>query len=469
MIFSSLIFPVFFALVIGAMLLSQNSGYRKTILLVASYVFYGWWDIRFLALIWLTTSLDYFLGGRIFRTTDSRLRKRYLGFSLCLNLGILGIFKYFNFFIESANRLLTPLGWGVSTLEIILPVGISFFTFQSMSYSIDIYRDKLKPADSFRDFALFIAFFPQLVAGPIVRAKEFLPQLRNPVRFTPANFSNGIVIFLSGLIKKALIADRLAIYVDSVYGASDTYHAATLWLALIAYSLQIFCDFSGYSEMAIGLALCLGFRLPKNFNIPYSATSIRDFWHRWHISLSAWLRDYLYISLGGNRKGRGRTYVNLMTTMVLGGLWHGASWNFVLWGFLHGGALAINRYWENAKLGWPSGWIGQFLGWIITMTIVGFGWLLFRIPTLSEGLTIANRMLFDHGPGIEWIYAPLLILLPMVFVAHAVGRYRETHSLSPYPPLDLTTFKGQLIVAVLLLGVLLYSPIGSSPFIYFQF
>ena len=450
---------------------SKNPAYRKNVLLIASYVFYGWWDVRFLALILITTTIDYWIGKRISITPDSPQRRRYLIGSLCLNLGILGFFKYFNFFIDSANLLAASLNlnWNLSTLNIILPVGISFFTFQSMSYSIDIYRRKLQPADSFRDFALFIAFFPQLVAGPIVRAKEFLPQLKVPIRLNPENFSIGFQIFLCGLIKKALIADRLAIYVDKVYATPEIYSAGTLWLALISYAIQIFCDFAGYSEMAIGLALCLGFKLPQNFNLPYTATSIQDFWRRWHMSLSTWLRDYLYISLGGNRLGSGRTYVNLMITMVLGGLWHGASWNFAIWGGLHGGALAINRAWSNMNLGWPPGNLGRMLGWLMTMLVVGFGWLIFRISSLDVGLEIAERMVFGPVVGISWYYAPLLIFLPIIIVAHVLGRLRERRGLSPMPIFDLTSFTGLFAVALIILGVLLYSPIGASPFIYFQF
>ncbi|MFV1995744.1 MAG: MBOAT family protein [Verrucomicrobiales bacterium] len=465
--FNSFEFPVFFGLVLLALLLSRRQGWRKGVLLVASYSFYGWWDVRFLVLIWVSTLIDYFLGGRIAETTNQFRRKRLLAVSVVMNLGVLGFFKYCNFFIESANALLEPLGFHLGTLAIILPVGISFFTFQSMSYTIDIYRGRLQPAGSLLDFALFVAFFPQLVAGPIVRASDFLPQLKNPIRFRGTGLETGAQIFLFGLVKKVIIADRIAQFVDPVFADPLLFDSLTLWLASLGYTIQIFCDFSGYSDMAIGLALILGFRLPRNFNLPYLSSSIAEFWRRWHISLSSWLRDYLYIPLGGNRRGVGRTYINLVATMLLGGLWHGASWNFVLWGGLHGVALAGHRWLTSGSRSfwWPEGRAGAVAGWIVTMSIVVFGWILFRTDDIDAAISFTSRMISFSANGVAWYFSPLLMIFPLVIAAHAWGRNRE----GAYPLVNLRTFRGQFVFAFVLMALFFLAPTDSSPFIYFQF
>lgn len=341
MLFTQPLFFVFFALIFCTVWLIPSHNTRKLLLLVASYTFYAAWDWRFCSLIAISTVIDFLAGQQLGRASEILRRKAWLILSLTANLGILGFFKYYDFFIESGSGL---LGLDPSrTMNIVLPVGISFYTFQSMSYTIDIYRRQLKPVSGFTDFALYVSFFPQLVAGPIVRASHFLPQLSTKKSFSDIRFQVAFTLFLIGFIKKACISDNIALLIDPVFAAPDAFTAASLWIATVFYAVQIYCDFSGYTDMAIAIAALLGFQLQLNFRFPYFASNIAEFWQRWHISLSTWLRDYLYIPLGGNRGGSIKTYRNLMITMLLGGLWHGAAWNFVIWGGLHGGALAVHR------------------------------------------------------------------------------------------------------------------------------
>lgn len=354
LLFNSAGFFVLFLLFYGGyQLLLRRTTARLLYTLAFSLYFYykssGW----FVGLLLLSTLIDYSLGHLIWRTRHRIWRRVFLWLSLGANLGLLGYFKYANFFIDTANAVLAT-GW--KPMDIFLPVGISFFTFQTMSYSIDVYRGHLRPVtagvrtfggffNSLLDFGFYVSFFPQLVAGPIVRAAEFLPQIRRPAQLYNAEVGRAFLLIIGGLFKKAVISDFISVnFVDRVFASPSLYSGFENLMAVYGYAIQIYCDFSGYSDMAIGLALLLGFQLPENFRFPYRAESIQDFWRRWHISLSTWLRDYLYISLGGNRRGRLRTYLFLMITMLLGGLWHGASWVFIVWGGLHGIALAIDRY-----------------------------------------------------------------------------------------------------------------------------
>jgi alginate O-acetyltransferase complex protein AlgI len=344
MTFSSVSFFVFFAIVILAMLITKISIFsrqrtRHTILLIASYIFYGWWDWRFCFLMLVLTTVAYISAVQITKRLKNKL---YIIVGVVVPLAILGIFKYFNFFISSFTQLFSI--HSIGSLNIILPVGISFYTFQSLSYTIDVYRKKIGVENDFIKLALYIAFFPQLVAGPIVRASDFLPQLNEERNITLNNFRTGIQIFVFGLFKKIVLADWLSVFVDDVFRAPNAFHALSLILAVIAYSMQIYFDFSGYSDMAVGCAKCLGYDFIRNFNVPYISRNITEFWRRWHISLSSWLKEYLYIPLGGNRKGNTRTYINNMLTMLLGGLWHGANWTFLAWGGAHGIALCLKKF-----------------------------------------------------------------------------------------------------------------------------
>ena len=338
MIFSSWPFLAFFLCVFCTYWALPTRRARHVFLFLASCYFYMAWNMWLVALMLFMAFWDYALARMIDTTSQQTRRKLYLTLSISGNLAVLAIFKYADFFILSFRDLLDAIGLSTSlhSLHIILPIGISFYTFQTMSYTIDVYRRVIKPTRSFIDFSMYVIFFPQLVAGPIVRAKDFLPQLASKKHFDKATFTAGLGLFLLGLTKKLFIADQLAPIVDRVFADPTQYATADLWLGMFAYGAQIFCDFSGYSDMAIATAGMLGFKLPQNFASPYLARNITDFWRRWHISLSTWLRDYLYIPLGGSRDGRLRTYRNLMITMLLGGLWHGASWTFMIWGAIHG-------------------------------------------------------------------------------------------------------------------------------------
>ena len=349
MLFVEFRFFWFFLAVFAVYWSLRGNRNRKIWLLVCSYFFYACWNWKFLFLIMASSALDYFVGSMLARTDDARKRRGWLIMSLCANLGTIAFFKYYNFFVTSAAAALAWLGLPASlhTLNIVIPVGVSFYTFHSMSYTIDVYRRKLEPVRSLLDLACFIGFFPQMVAGPIVRASQFLPQLRSIRRFSDVDARGALVLFLTGFIKKACIADSVAPFVDRYFEAPWNFATASAWVAVLFYAIQIYCDFSGYTDMAIATAGLLGYQLPVNFRFPYFATNISDFWHRWHISLSSWLRDYLYIPLGGNRGPAWFVYRNIMITMLLGGLWHGGAWTFVIWGGLHGLALVVHRAWQQ--------------------------------------------------------------------------------------------------------------------------
>ncbi|PYK08293.1 MAG: hypothetical protein DME65_14265, partial [Verrucomicrobia bacterium] len=327
----------------------RSNSARKVWLLLCSYAFYAAWNWKFTFLVLGSTTVDYVVGQMLGRTEHPAWRRFWIATSVCVNLGVLAFFKYFNFFVSSASGFLAWLGLpaSVNTLNIILPVGISFYTFHSMSYTIDVYRGKQRPISNFVDLSLFVSFFPPLVAGPIVRAVYFLPQLVSTKKFSNVDVRGAVMLFLAGLIKKACIADGVAPTVDRYFAHPADFTATSAWIGVLFYAIQIYCDFSGYTDMAIAAARLLGYQLPNNFQFPYFARNVSDFWRRWHISLSSWLRDYLYIPLGGNRGSRGFVYRNVMITMLLGGLWHGAAWTFVIWGALHGTALLIHREWTR--------------------------------------------------------------------------------------------------------------------------
>lgn len=461
MIFSSVEFFVFLAVVLVGLALSSREESRRNVLLLASYIFYGWWDWRFCFLILGSSIIDFIAGQRIEDSRTPGYKRAWLVVSLVANLGVLGFFKYANFFLDSLRPL---VGSSLPHLDIILPVGISFFTFQTMSYSIDVYRGVLPATRNFRDFALFVSFFPQLVAGPIVRGREFLPQLGFVHPLEASNLRVGSQIFLKGFTKKVLFADTLAFYVDPVFADPSSYSSGTAWGAIVAYALQIYYDFSGYSDMAIGVGKMLGFELPVNFRHPYRSLDITEFWRRWHISLSGWLRDYLYIPLGGNRRGSGRTYLNLAITMLLGGLWHGASWNFVVWGGLHGAALAIHKLYASAR-GTGRGFIEAALSWTTTFVFVLVTWVFFRAPDFTTAWVFLRKMAFFDEHGIDWYYFQAMVVVVLSLGLHVAVVLRGDRELE----IDLRQPVSWGVVAVLLLVVLLYAPFGNSPFIYFQF
>ncbi len=467
MLFTQIEFFIFFGVVLASLLIVRPNGIRKRLLLVASYYFYAYWDWRFLSLILFSTFVDYFAALALGWTQQPRVRKLLLLVTLVSNLGVLGFFKYYNFFVESLQAVFGSLGFHSGTLRIILPIGISFYTFQALSYTIDVYRRRLEPCRDPFDFALFVAFFPQLVAGPIVRASEFLPQLKSSAPLSWYGAFLGFRQFTFGLFKKVFIADRLAVYVDYVFENAGAFDGLTSWCATLAYGLQIYCDFSGYSDMAIGTARVMGYHLPTNFRLPYLATSVTDFWRRWHISLSSWLRDYLYIPLGGNRKGPTRMYVNLLVTMLLGGLWHGASWTFVVWGALHGVALAVEKaLGRGFKVMAPSAtWrLPGAIGWLVTMVIVFTAWVFFRAASFEQAFLMLRQM-YGFSAGIAWYYPFALLAVPFVgavyvlMAAHVISLRRLAYD--------------RLVTPVVLFSmwwlILVFPVEGFKPFVYFQF
>lgn len=406
------------------------------------------------------------------QTKNGRNRKLLVILSLCVNLGLLCYFKYTNFFYE----MLAPL-WGGSftPLDIFLPVGISFFTFQSLSYTIDVYRGDLKPLHNLLDYAFYVSFFPQLVAGPIVRARDFIPQIRRPLFVTNEMFGQGVFFILSGLFKKAVISDYISInFVERIFENPSLYSGIENLFGVYGYALQIYCDFSGYSDMAIGLALLLGFRFPLNFNSPYKSDSVTEFWHRWHISLSTWLRDYLYISLGGNRKGKIRTYVNLILTMLLGGLWHGASWNFIVWGGLHGVALACHKFFRSL-LGrgknYHSTGLRKCLAVIVTFHFVCFCWIFFRNSTFEGSMSMISQIFSSFHPE---LFGQLISGYWKVFLLMAVGFALHLCPDSWQDFCSNAVVKMPFVIQALLLIAVIFIIIqvkssDIQPFIYFQF
>ena len=469
MIFSSPEFFTFFGCVLLFMWLARGQQTKKHFLLAASYFFYGYWDWRFTFLMLAMTAVNYALGLAIESASSQQIRRLSLVSAIVFDLGVLGFFKYYNFFTDSANQLLQLANISLPQLSIILPVGISFITFQVMAYVIDIYRGEAISANTFWDFALLTAFFPQLIAGPILKAKQFLPELQKKIIIRRENLLLGMQIFLLGLFRKVLIADRLALFVDTVFESPQDFSSITTWLAVIAYAIQIYCDFSGYSDMAIGAAKCLGYDIPINFNIPYISRSITEFWRRWHISLSTWLREYLYIPLGGNRKGKLRQYANLWIVMLLGGLWHGASWNFVLWGALHGTALAAHKFYADFLYdkGKPQFVLYKGLTWAGTFLFVCTTWVFFRAATFPNAFTILQSMYswsaFTSG-GINWYATGLLIAVPGVVVADYLGRL-----LNQGKYIRFNRFSHWFWLSFWLLGFLFLAPQDPQPFVYFQF
>lgn len=472
-LFNTLAYAQFFAVVFFASwLCARLRKLRIAFLLAASYFFYAHWDYRFLPLIFLSSTGDWLLGNAIAAAKSPKTKKQWLVATLVLNLGLLGFFKYANFGIDSARSLLQLFGVDAPdlALQVALPVGISFFTFESMSYVIDIYRGQIKPHRSYLEYLTFVAFFPHLVAGPIIRPRDLLPQLAGPPHFSAEAGSQGLFLIAVGLIKKVAIGDYLALnLVDRVFEAPFGYSALEVYAAVLGYSLQIYSDFSGYTDIAIGSALLLGIRFPKNFDAPYAAVDIVDFWRRWHISLSSWLRDYLYIPLGGNRRGRGRTVVNLMITMLLGGLWHGASWTFVVWGGLHGAALALTRLfkeWRGESRPLLSGAPGRVVAIFFTFHLVSVAWIFFRADSFGKARLIFER-LASFSTHHENLDARVVAVLALGLGSHYLPDHLYRAAKANFSQLPAP---GQ---AVLLFGALLLlrSIAGAEavPFVYFQF
>lgn len=471
MLFDTTLFVWFFVCVFsGFWLIARFKTLRLVWLLAASYIFYASWNPTLVGLIVASTALDFWIAQRIYHAPTQRLRKRWLWFSLATNLGVLAGFKYTGFFLDTFNDAMAVMGstGQIPVPQIILPVGISFYTFQTLSYTIDVYRGRLRASDNFLHFALFVAFFPQLVAGPIVRASDFLPQLlREPV-YRPREHSVGLFLVCAGLIKKVAIANVLALnLVDRIWDNPDLYSSLEVFVGMHAYAFQIYCDFSGYSDVAIGLALMLGFYLPENFRRPYLSRDIAEFWRRWHISLSTWLRDYLYIPLGGNRGSSWATYRNLAITMLLGGLWHGASWTFVIWGAGHGIALGVVRFIQRRRdPSYEPTLARQIVAGILTFEFVNLLWVVFRAPTWSDAQQFLGR-LFEGSSYAPNLTLPVFLALSAGIAMHITPLRWKDGLMERF--VALPAWAKGLAVAAVAIALQHIKGADAVPFIYFQF
>ena len=476
MVFSNLFFIyLFLPLNLILYFISSNKTWRNGVLLAFSLFFYAWGEPVWVFMLMLTAFLDYTWARCIeyFRLSgQSRRMKLALAASLLFDLGMLGVFKYSGFFVENLN-LLTGLSLPVP--QISLPIGISFFTFRSLSYIIDVYRRQMSPVTNLRDYVFYLSFFPPLAAGPVVRAKDFVPQIHRPLEITPMLLGEGLFLVMCGLIKKVVISDYISVnFVDRIFDNPMLYTGFENLMGVYGYTLQIYCDFSGYSDMAIGIALIMGYRFKINFDSPYKSGSITEFWRRWHISLSSWLRDYLYISLGGNRRGKVRTYFNLFITMVLGGLWHGASWLFVIWGAWHGVLLIVHKVYRRifpvAKDDRP-GIIRHFFHVLLTFHVVAAGWIFFRSPSLDVAGQILTQIFTNFRPeaipsfvsGYAVIFVALVVGYLLHFAPHRWSQWLQ-RELS-WSPLVVKA----AILALVLFFVLQVRSSELVPFIYSQF
>ncbi|MBN1481247.1 MBOAT family protein [candidate division KSB1 bacterium] len=474
MLFHSLEFAFFFIAIV-TLYFTVAHRYRWVLLLVGSYFFYMCWNWKYSALIIISTVVDYYAGRRMAVLPDKRSRRKYLMLSLFTNLGLLFTFKYFNFFAESLNQTLLFIDFSthIPHLNVLLPVGISFYTFQTLSYSIDVYRGKVEHEQHFGIFALYVSFFPQLVAGPIERAGRLLPQLHTKNFFDEARFVSGLRLMLWGLFKKIAIANRLAIYVDAVYGNADLHNGVTLLFATYLFAFQIYCDFSGYSDIAIGAARVLGYDLMRNFRRPYFAKTINEFWHRWHISLSTWFRDYLYIPLGGNRKGLTKMLLNMIIVFIVSGMWHGANWTFLIWGVLHGVFAVMSK----VTLPWRDRFVAGklpralvvFFRMFVTFHLVCLAWIFFRADSITEANFIIQQIVTFPGrdlfiPEFDKFSYGIFVVVFLLFVESAQEWLHLSEKFIRRPRAIRWLSYVAIFVVLVLIGVF-----DESQFIYFQF
>lgn len=469
MLFSSGTFWVLFLVFIPVYSLLKRRLWQMIVFVVAfSFYFYYKSSGVFVVLLFATSLFDWLLSRLLVRLKSVTARKLCVACSLTASLGILGYFKYANFFLWNISAM---VGANFQPLDLILPVGISFYTFQSISYIVDVYKGRVAPTHTWLEYAFFLSFFPALVAGPIVRADYFLPQIRENRHATRDEVYMGFWLIILGVVKKAIIADYIAQYNDLIFQSPTGYSGFETVMGIIGYTMQIYCDFSGYSDMAIGIALIMGFRLAQNFSFPYKSQNLTDFWRRWHISLSTWLRDYIYIPLGGNRKGTRRTYINNFATMLIGGLWHGAAWKFVFWGAMHGAGLAVHKAskpWLD-RLG--SSWPVKALSWLVTMTVVALLWVFFRADSWTDSWLIIKNAFTDFSLDYALPFASArmlwLIMMLVIIVAHALptnfwGKAAAAFVKSPW------IIKLLIFIVVVQLVIELRGE-DVAPFIYFQF
>jgi alginate O-acetyltransferase complex protein AlgI len=471
--FCSLQYLAFF---VGIFVLYWVMPWKRTrvyLLVGASFTFYACWNKQLALLISATTVLDYLI-ARGLESAAGRWRRLLLGVSLSVNLGLLAYFKYVNFFLDSLGQVLNSVGMSRSlpVLQVLVPFGISFYTFEAINYTIDVYRRRVRAERNLANFMLFILFFPHLIAGPIVRSRDFLPQVQRTKRWDWPRMQLGVQFFLMGLFKKMAIADHMEEFVRPVFAAPENYGSWAVWVAVVAFAVQIYCDFSGYTDMAIGSAHLLGYKLTKNFNMPYLAVNISEFWHRWHISLSSWLRDYLFIPLGGSRGSHWRTARNLLITMTLGGLWHGASWTFIVWGVLHGLLLIGHRAFRDfckpkprldAVLQSPAGTVFRLLA---TFLCVCVGWVFFRATTFTGASAILQRMVVPHhGLTTPLPNRSLWVLGTVLVIGHAAGATGLWKRWAPRVPAPILGVGYGLLLTL----ALILAPETGKAFIYFQF
>jgi len=466
--FTTTQYLAFFVAVAGVLSLIRPQAARRTWLLLASYVFYGWWDPRFTVLLALVTVANWWAARIISASQSPSRRKAILVVMVVADVLLLGVFKYYGFFVDSLSSALRGAGTQFSAIQLVVPLAISFITFQVISYVVDVYRGDVEPAGLI-DVGLLVAFFPHVVAGPILKPAEFLPQLQKDFRSSWSLINSGAQTFLTGAVLKLLVADRLALFVDPVMGQWQHWSAGTLLLGVLAYALQIYADFAGYTAMAIGSAQMLGLELPRNFDAPYTSLSITEFWRRWHMSLSRWLREYVYFPLGGNRRGPVRQNVNLVATFLVAGIWHGAAWHFVLWGVLHGLALVVHKAWlrlrgVRGRSSAPTWW-GTGLAWFITFAFVCVAWVYFRMPSVAGANSYLSAILHvGAGAGVQW-FAPAVPLSALAVIGFDV----LTRRFGGVPTQRLTTFRGAAVITLLLIALITLAPSAPTPFIYAQF
>ena len=475
MVFNSLQFVWFFLIVYAVYralpaIASVRTAHRAQnwLLLIASYYFYAAWDYRFLALLAASTLVDYSCGLLLGRMTDQRRRRIVLWTSIGFNLTMLGFFKYFNFFADNLQSLFAAIGWQLDfvTVRILLPIGISFYTFVTMSYVIDVYRRQIEPTRNLVDFAVFVAYFPHLVAGPILRATALLPQIAKPRHISRDQMRDGLWLIAWGFFQKIFVADNLAPLSSLVFSPDAHLTGVNVLLGTYAFAFQIYGDFAGYSNIARGTSKLMGIELIENFRFPYLVVTPQAFWRNWHISLSTWLRDYLYISLGGNRGSQSKTRRNLLVTMLLGGLWHGAAWTFVLWGLYQAGLLIVYRQFERAIEGLHG--VRRFAAWLVMFHLTCYGWLIFRAPSLGKLAGLTRSLAFDFAPttiNVTGLLVPLLLYVTPLLVVHLVEARADDVLVVP----RLRTVVRYSIYAATLYLILLFGNFGGSDFIYFQF
>jgi alginate O-acetyltransferase complex protein AlgI len=461
-------FLFFFLLVLGVHWALRHSTARKLWLLAASYLFYAAWDWRFLSLLLLSTATDYVAALRIDATDVERSRSRWLAFSVVVNLAILGTFKYLGFFSSSFASLMSSLGVhvGTVTLDIVLPVGISFYTFQTLSYTIDVHRRRMSARRSVLDVALFVAFFPQLVAGPIMRARDLLPQMESPRRFAGVDVRGCLVLLLVGFFKKACVADNVATLIDPYFAHPAAFDAASAWLAQIGFLVQVYCDFSGYSDMAVGLAGLLGYRLCLNFDGPYLARNIRELWRRWHISLTDWFRDYVYTPLRGSDHTGLRWAFAVFATMTICGLWHGATWNFVVFGALNGIALLVYAMWSRAQAAAGVSWrVPAVLATVLTFATFALAGVPFRAANLPDSVVLWRSMLLFDSAGGRTLSPEIAVLIGALALLHYVCHRRRLGSWWRH----VADWRFGLVYGVAWSLALALRAVGYQPFVYLRF